>query len=448
MANGKPRILLIEDDDLMLNMLEDNLGRSGYSTSSAVDGLEGIEKFKKNDFELVILDLKLPKLDGISVLKRIKETSPDAVCVIMTGYGTVETAVQAMKIGAFDYLTKPFLAEEMILVVKNGLELLSLKKENMMLKNRLGPSGKLANIIGKSRLMENVFRLIESVAQYSTTVLIQGENGTGKELAAEAIHKLSPRRDGPLIKLNCSALPEALLESELFGHEKGAFTDAIRKKIGRFELADGGTIFLDDIDDMKPSAQVKLLRVLQQREFERVGGTETIKTDVRVISATKADLREKVKDGSFREDLYYRLNVVPVNLPPLRDRSDDIPALAAHFLFKFNTAMQKDTELNPAVLLAMGRYYWPGNIRELENLIERLVSLATAREITVSGLPPYFLEKKEWKESSLDSVVKQAEKEHILLTLEHSGGVKKKAAEMLGISAKTLWEKSKEYGIE
>ncbi len=448
MTNGKPRILIIEDDDLMLNMLEDNLGRSGYSTSSAVDGLEGIEKFRKNDFELVILDLKLPKLDGISVLKRIKETSPEAVCVIMTGYGTVETAVQAMKIGAFDYLTKPFLAEEMILIVKNGLELQSLKKENMILKNRIGPSGSLVNIIGKSRLMENVFRLIESVAQYNTTVLVQGENGTGKELAAEAIHKLSPRRDGPLIKLNCSALPEALLESELFGHEKGAFTDAIRRKIGRFELADGGTIFLDDIDDMQPSAQVKLLRVLQQREFERVGGTETIKTDVRVISATKADLREKVKDGSFREDLYYRLNVVPVNLPPLRERSDDIPALAAHFLNKFNTAMQKDTELNPAVLQAMARYYWPGNIRELENLIERLVSLASSREITVSALPSYFLEKNEWKESSLDTVVRQAEKAHILLTLEHSGGVKKKAAEMLGISAKTLWEKSKEYGID
>ena len=314
--------------------------------------------------------------------------------------------------------------------------------------SEMGPSGSLVNIIGKSRVMENVFRLIESVAQYNTTVLVQGENGTGKELAAEAIHKLSPRKDGPLIKINCSALPEALLESELFGHEKGAFTDAIRKKIGRFELADGGTIFLDDIDDMKLSAQVKLLRVIQQREFERVGGTETIKTDVRIISATKADLRERIKEGSFREDLYYRLNVVQINLPPLRERSEDIPALAAHFLRKFNNSTKKETELEPAVLQAMGRYYWPGNIRELENLIERLVSLAANKEIKTSELPTYFLEKNFWKESSLDSVVRKAEKEHILLSLEHSGGVKKKAAEILGISAKTLWEKSKEYGID
>ncbi len=448
MTERGPRILLIEDDDLMLNMLEDNLGRAGFSTASAIDGIEGVDKFKKSDFELVILDLKLPKLDGISVLKRIKEAAPDTVCIIMTGYGTVETAVQAMKLGAFDYLTKPFLVEEMLLLVKNGLELQSLKKENMILRNRIGPSGSLGNIIGKSRVMENVFRLIESVAQYNTTVLIQGENGTGKELAAEAIHKLSPRKNGPLIKLNCSALPEALLESELFGHEKGAFTDAIRKKIGRFELADGGTIFLDDIDDMKPSAQVKLLRVLQQREFERVGGTETIKTDVRVISATKADLREKIKDGSFREDLYYRLNVVQVNLPPLRERSGDIPSLASHFLKKFNGTTKKETELDPAVLLAMGSYYWPGNIRELENMMERLVSLAAKKEITVSELPAYFIEKTAWKESSLDSVVRKAEKEHILLTLEHAGGVKKKTAEILGISAKTLWEKSKEYGID
>ncbi len=448
MTETGPRILLIEDDDLMLNMLEDNLGRAGFSTTPAVDGIEGVEKFKKNDFELVILDLKLPKLDGISVLKRIKEASPETVCIIMTGYGTVETAVQAMKLGAFDYLTKPFLVEEMLLLIRNGLELQSLKKENMILKNRLGPSGSLVNIIGKSRVMENVFRLIESVAQYNTTVLVQGENGTGKELAAEAIHKLSPRKDGPLIKINCSALPEALLESELFGHEKGAFTDAIRKKIGRFELADGGTIFLDDIDDMKLSAQVKLLRVIQQREFERVGGTETIKTDVRIISATKADLRERIKEGSFREDLYYRLNVVQINLPPLRERSEDIPALAAHFLRKFNNSTKKETELEPAVLQAMGRYYWPGNIRELENLIERLVSLAANKEIKTSELPTYFLEKNFWKESSLDSVVRKAEKEHILLSLEHSGGVKKKAAEILGISAKTLWEKSKEYGID
>ncbi|MEI7905696.1 MAG: sigma-54 dependent transcriptional regulator, partial [Candidatus Firestonebacteria bacterium] len=300
----------------------------------------------------------------------------------------------------------------------------------------------------KSRPMEDVFKLIESVAQYNTTVLIQGENGTGKELAAEAIHALSPRKDRALIKLNCSALPETLLESELFGHEKGAFTDAARRKIGRFELAEGGSIFLDDIDDMKPAAQVKLLRVLQQREFERVGGTETIKADVRVISATKADLKERIKEGTFREDLYYRLNVVQVNLPPLRDRGEDIPQLADHFLKKFNNLTKKTVELTPQVLQIIGRYYWPGNIRELENLIEKLVSLSSRKEIIPEDLPPYFFEKKEWKAGSLASVVKQAEKEHILLMLEHAGGVKKNAAEQLGISTKTLWEKMKEFGID
>ncbi|OGF44463.1 MAG: hypothetical protein A2231_10550 [Candidatus Firestonebacteria bacterium RIFOXYA2_FULL_40_8] len=440
----KIKVLVVEDDDLMLNMLLGKLQKAGFFVTAAGDGLEGLVKSKEDDFSLALIDLNLPKLDGVALLSKIKETLPDMVCIMMTGYGTVETAVSAMKLGAFDYVTKPFIFEELLRIMNNALELQSLKKENLLLKERLGERGKLNNIIGKSRGMQEVYRLIEAVAQGLTSVLILGESGTGKELVAEAIHNLSERKAGPLIKVNCSALTESLLESELFGHEKGSFTGADKRRIGRFEMADHGTIFLDDIDDMKPAVQVKLLRVLQEREFERVGGTETIKTDVRVITASKTDLKEKIADGTFREDLYYRLNVVQIPLPPLWDRISDLPLLAEHFLKQYNKKTGKNVSFAPKTLQVMMNYNWPGNIRELENLVERFVSLSESREILPGELPLYFKEKKKWKAVPLKKALKEAEKEHILKALEYTKGQKKKAAELLGITPKNLWEKMKE----
>jgi len=444
----KIKILVVEDDDLMLNMLRDNLTRAGYEVVGAADGLDGLTRFQDGGFGLVLMDIKLPKMDGVSLLKRIKNTASDVPCIMMTAYGTVETAVSAMKLGAFDYIGKPFLFEELSGIIKNALELSSLRKENLLLKERLGERSSLSNIIGKSRSMQEIYRTIEIAAPGNTTIMVEGESGTGKELIAEAIHALSDRKEGPLIKVNCSALPETLLESELFGHEKGAFSDAVKKRIGRFELANKGSIFLDDIDDMNLSVQVKLLRVLQEKEFERVGSSETIKTDVRVISATKSDLKKKIAAGTFREDLYYRLNVVRIKLPPLRERAADIPLLVEHFLEYYNKSAKKEVKIAPEAVLVLTRYNWPGNVRELENLIESLVCLSEKKIITPEGLPEHLKNAKKWQAVSLKKAVREAEKEHIIRALEFSSGVKKKTAEMLGITPKTLWEKIKEFEIE
>lgn len=446
MENNK--ILIVEDDDLMQNMIKDNLSRAGYGVSIASDGIEGLEFIREDNYGIAVIDLKLPKMDGISLLKKIKELSPETIVIIMTGHGTIESAVSAMKLGAYDYITKPFLAEELVLIIKNGLELQRLRQENILLKQEINKRSSMDNIIGKSKEMQKVYSLIETVALTNATVLIRGESGTGKELIAEAIHHLSHRKDNALIKVNCSALPETILESELFGHEKGAFTDAVRKRIGRFELANKGSIFLDDIDDMKQSVQVKLLRVLQEKEYERVGGNETIKADVRVIAATKSDLKERVERGLFREDLYYRLNVVSVVLPSLRERMEDIPLLVNHFLSIFNKENGKKVKLEPETLQIMMRYDWPGNIRELENLIEKFVSLAIRDSILPEDLPVYFFEKKGWKASSLKKIVEETEKDHIKRVLESTGWNKKQSSEILGITPKTLWQKMKEYEIK
>ena len=321
------RCLIIEDDDLMQGMLLEALSEYGMSVTLADTGDQGWKQFQNERFEVVITDLKLPGMDGIALLKAIKEQAPETMVILITGFGTIESAVHAMKLGAFDYLTKPFLSEELIHVVRKALEFRELRQENRRLKNELLDKYTIENIIGKSKPMQEVFRLIQVVAPSPTTVLIQGESGTGKERVADAIHQLSDRKNMPLIKVSCAALPENLLESELFGHEKGAFTNAIQKKPGRFEMAHKGSLFLDDVDDMQPGVQVKLLRVLQERELVRVGGTETISVDVRLIAATKMDLRDQIVKSMFREDLYYRLNVVPIQLPPLRERQEDIPLL-------------------------------------------------------------------------------------------------------------------------
>jgi len=328
----RQKILLVEDDELMQEMLCNFFKKKGYEVILAGDGEEGWEEFKKNDCNLVLLDYKLPKMNGIRLLQKIKELTPEMIVIIMTAYGTIERAVNAMKMGAFDYITKPFHTEELIILVQRSLELQQLKQENVLLRKELKQRYSLGNIIGKSKTMQRVFELIETISREKATVLIRGESGTGKEMVAETIHHLSLRKDKPLIKVSCGTLSETLLESEMFGHEKGAFTGALKMKKGRFELAQNGTIFLDDIDDLCLKVQMKLLRILQEKEFERVGGTKTIKLDVRVIAATKIDLGQAVRQGEFREDLYYRLNVVPIVLPPLRERKDDIPHLLKYYL--------------------------------------------------------------------------------------------------------------------
>ncbi len=444
----KHKILIVEDDDLMQGMLKDSLNNSGYEVTLASDGLEGLRKFQKSDYDLVLLDIKLPKMNGIKLLQKIKEISPETIVIIMTAFGTVETAVQAMKIGAYDYITKPFLSDELILIMQKGLELQKLKRENILLRKELKHEFSLGNIIGKSKVMQEVYQLIEIIAPSRCTVLIQGESGTGKELVAEAIHHLSAQKDKPLIKVSCGALPETLLESELFGHERGAFTNACKLKKGRFELAHQSTIFLDDVDDMSSVVQMRLLRVLQEREFERVGGTETIKVNLRIIAASKADLFTLVKEGKFREDLYYRLNVVPIILPPLHARKRDIPLLVNHFLNNYNIQLNKNVEISTEALQRMMNYNWPGNIRELENLIERLVTISVKDKIINQDLPEYLRIKKKWSSNKIKIVVQEVEKEHIIKILEQTNWKKNETAEILGITTKSLWEKMKKYNIK
>ena len=441
------RCLIIEDDDLMQGMLLEALSEYGMSVTLADTGDQGWKQFQNERFEVVITDLKLPGMDGIALLKAIKEQAPETMVILITGFGTIESAVHAMKLGAFDYLTKPFLSEELIHVVRKALEFRELRQENRRLKNELLDKYTIENIIGKSKPMQEVFRLIQVVAPSPTTVLIQGESGTGKERVADAIHQLSDRKNMPLIKVSCAALPENLLESELFGHEKGAFTNAIQKKPGRFEMAHKGSLFLDDVDDMQPGVQVKLLRVLQERELVRVGGTETISVDVRLIAATKMDLRDQIVKSMFREDLYYRLNVVPIQLPPLRERQEDIPLLVQHFIEKYCSRCSKELFFTESAMKVLLSYHWPGNIRELENTVERMVTISSSSQISEDDLPDFLKARPQWSPRQLKSVVADAEANHIRQVLKATGGRKKKAAEILGITPKTLWVKLKELGI-
>lgn len=441
------RILIVEDEEIMRISLTDALTKEGYQISVATDGEEGWETFQRSNFPLVLLDLKMPKMDGIAFLRKIKAVSPETIVIMITAYGTIETAVQAMRLGAYDYVTKPFLVNELLLVIKRALEYYDLKKEDYLLQGELKDREGLDRLIGQDEKMQEVYSLIRTVAPTDATVLIYGESGTGKELAAEAIHHLSPRKNGPLIKVSCAALPEGILESELFGHEKGAFTDALNGKPGRFELADGGTLFLDDIDNMNLNIQVKLLRVLQEKKFERVGGVKTLQVDVRLIAASKTNLLEAVLMGTFREDLYYRLNVVPIFMPPLRERKGDIPLLINHFTDKYTGGQRRKVSL--PLIQMMVKYDWPGNVRELENVIERMVVLSRGRETLSTDLYPVLkIEGKKWRTKPIQEVVKEAEKEHIVKVLKETNGRKEEAAKTLGISRKTLWQKIKELKIE
>lgn len=440
-------ILLIEDEKLMRVTLEDALKSAGYDVVSFETGTGAMDSLMNNPFDVIVTDVRLPDVDGLSILKKISSTN-DAQVIVMTAFGTIKDAVEAMKLGAFDYITKPFSLDEFLLLIERALDVKRLKDENIRLKKDLSRCYCFPNIIGESHEMKKVYSLVEKVADSDSTVLILGESGTGKELIATTIHYQSKRKDKPLIKVNCAAMPEGLIESELFGHEKGAFTGAIKRKPDRFELASGGTIFLDEIGDIPLSTQSKILRVIQERQFERVGGTETLNVDVRIIAATNRNLEEEVKRGNFREDLYYRLNVIPITLPPLRNRKEDIPYLIDFFLDKCKNKLSRNISFSKDAIDALLAYDYPGNIRELENIVERCVTLSTSDTIQKDDLPPFIVKKPDNKYLSLSDIAAEAEKEHIIRILKTTKGNKTRAAEMLGISRKTLWEKMNAYRIE
>ena len=449
----KPKILVVDDEESHRIMLRAVLKDEGYEVVEAADGSEAVRAVEQEPFDLVLLDVRMKTMDGIEALNEIRKISPLIPVLIMTAYASVKTAVEALKAGAFDYLTKPLDIEELKILIEKALELYHLREENLTLKERLGDRFDFSKIIGKSRKMRELFDTLSLVAPTDATILILGESGTGKELVANAIHHNSFRKSQPFIKISCSALPETLLESELFGHERGAFTGAIARREGRFQLAHRGSIFLDEVGEMSPTTQMKLLRVLQEKEFEPLGSVQTLKVDVRVIAATNKDLTQGVKEGRFRDDLFYRLNVVPITLPPLRERKEDIPALAQHFFEVYRDKNQKGLkDISNKTMDLLSRYDWPGNIRELENCLERAVIMARGEVISPADLPPHIqaLSGREEGQAldfpsgiSLEAV----ERALILKTLEETGGNRSRAAEILGINRRTLLNKLKEYGM-
>lgn len=446
------KVLVVDDDSLMKDFLKEALGRSDYSVDLASTGEEALEKIKDKDYEIILSDIRMPSMSGMELLKATKEYLPEAEVIMMTAYGTVENAVEAMRLGAFDYVMKPFSADAIELKLKRAFDQIRLKKENRDLHKVLEDKYRFGNIVGKSPQMQKIFELVEVVADSKATVLITGESGTGKELIAKAIHYNSVRKEGPFIKINCAAFPDGLVESELFGHEKGAFTGAIRKSRGRFELADGGTLLLDEVSEISPALQAKLLRVLQEKEFERIGSGETIRVDVRIISTSNKNLREQIEKGKFREDLFYRLNVIPMHIPPLRERKEDIPVLAEYFLKKYNLENNRSIEeISQKVYEMFSEYPWPGNVRELENYIERAVVTTKGKVLTPSDFPKDIAFVK--ADFALGAIgvgcsIYEAERRLILKTLEAEGGNRTKAAEILGISTRTLRNKLQEYGLK
>jgi two-component system response regulator HydG len=454
MKNRKT-ILIVDDDSTHRTMLRTLVGGWGYGVVEADDGSTAIEKVQERPFDLVLMDVRMLKVSGLEALERIKTFNPAIPVTIMTAYSSVETAVEALKNGAYDYLTKPLDFDKLRLTIERAMEHIRLKEENRILKENLGMHFDMQNIIGRSPAMINLLETVAHVAPSEATVMITGESGTGKELIAGVIHFNSPRKDGPFIKINCAAITETLLESELFGHEKGSFTGADRRKEGRFYQAQGGSLFLDEVSEMPLTMQVKLLRVLQEKEFTRVGGEKVIKVDVRIIAATNKNLLELKTQGAFREDLYYRLNVVSLEIPPLRKRIDDIPLLAQHFLAMFAAKNRKEIKgFTPAAMDRLIRYAWPGNVRELMNAVERGVVLARTdylddKDFTIipspSQQPAETLAVFEDKSSNIP--LDQVEKATILRTLESAAGNKSEAARRLGITRKTLHKKLKKYGV-
>ncbi len=451
-------ILIIEDKESMAQMLKETLETAGYFPLIAKDGMEGIKRIKENRIDVVLTDLKLPKKDGMDVLKAAKEENPMLPVNLMTAYGSVDLAVRAIKEGAFDFITKPFDTDHLLHLIKKAVENQRLMAENILLKEEFSSVIGMPKIVGKSEKIQEVAKKIQKVAQAKTTVLLLGESGTGKELFARAIHCLGPRKEYPFVPINCAAIPKELLESELFGHEKGAFTGAEARKLGKFELADKGTIFLDEIGEMAPSLQAKIMRIIQEGEIERIGGLKTIAVDVRIIAATNKDIEKAVSEGMFREDLYYRLNVFPLRIPPLRERVDDIPLLVDFFIKKYCAEMKTGgKDISREALDMFMDYSWKGNVRELENTIERAIILCEGKTITpehisLNPIPmkssPGMLPMDGTLEDTSKEALRLGETQRIKKALQETKGNKSRAAEMLSVSYKTLLTKIKEYGIE
>ncbi len=454
------KILLAEDNDLSRENLTELLTEEGYEVEAVKDGREAMDAFPCAKYDLVITDLKMPHVDGLQLLKFIKEINPENIVIMITGHATVDNAVNAMRIGAFDYITKPLKQDLVVLTVKRALSHARLRDENIALRSHLEKRYNFGKIVSYSEKMKAVVEKVKKVATSDSTVAIYGESGTGKELVAQALHFNSDRKNGPLVTVNCGAIPEELLESELFGHEKGAFTGAVRSRTGRFELAHGGTIFLDEIGDMSPTLQVKVLRVIQEKQFERIGGMKTLDVDVRIIAATNQDLEKAVIEKTFREDLFYRINVIPIHLPPLRERKVDIPVLTNHFLREFNRSKKKNVEkLMPEAMDCLMKYQWPGNVRELQNLTEMLVVMKEYGTIGTEDLPDKIQKNSGHTESvasdieipdsglDLNDTICQFEKNLLRKALEESGGDKNRAAKLLKLNRTTLVEKLKRYQL-
>jgi two-component system, NtrC family, response regulator HydG len=457
------RILVIDDHDTLREGMAVTLTRSGHTVTAARSGTDGVAAYKKTPFDLVVTDLKMDGLDGLAVTRMIKSLDPAAVVMVVTAFGTIETAVQAMQQGAYDFITKPFTPDVLRAKVEKGLELSSTRRQVERLSARTealesdaaSAHGNL--LVGDSEPMQRLVGMVRKAAATDATVFVRGESGTGKELVARMLHQLSPRKDGPFIVVHCAALAETLLESELFGHERGAFTGAVKRKLGRFELADGGTLFLDEIGEVPQSVQTKLLRVLQEKEIQRVGGEETLKVDVRVVSATHRDLQAEVKAGRFREDLYYRLHIVPLLLPPLRERPEDIAALARYFVAKHAPRVNKRVKgLDDSALRALARYAWPGNVRELENVIEQSLVFAEGETLSESDLPTHLTGAAPRTDSGLPvpmgdrplpDILEDLERQLIARAYEKAGGVKTETARLLGIKTSALYYKLEKYGF-
>jgi two-component system response regulator AtoC len=436
-------IIVVEDEKIVRVSLVDALKAEGYTVLSVEDGNDAVAALEGGQFSLVITDIRLPGAGGLEILRKSLAESPATPVVMMTAYGNIKDAVEAMRLGAFDYITKPFDLDEMLLTVGRALNVRSLTEANIRMRKELSNYYGAPQIIGESKAMQAVFGLLEKISRTESTVLILGESGTGKELVASTIHFQSSRKDKPIVRVNCAALPDELIESELFGYEKGAFTGALARKPGRFEMADGGSIFLDEIGDLPTLTQTKLLRVLEEQTFERLGGTSSVTIDVRIITATNKDLPKEVRKGRFREDLYYRLNVIPIELPPLRDRKEDIPLLVDTFSRKFNDQMGSDVSFSPEAIETLMNYPFPGNVRELMNVVERCVALTDSGGVQPADLPAHIAKSRQEKTilASLQEITGEAERDHIRRILGLTRGNRSKAADILGVSRKTLWEK-------
>jgi DNA-binding NtrC family response regulator len=446
LPHKKINIMVVDDELSIREAFADWLKQDGFEVETAADGPVALAKIKERHYDIMLVDVKMPQMDGITLLKLLKENDPDTAVVMMTAHGAIQDAVEAMKLGANDYLLKPFELDELSLTIEKLVQMQTLAMENLILKDRVAAITRFENLIGQSPPMLKLFETIVNVAQSDATVLITGETGTGKELVARTIHAQSPRGYSPFIAINCGAFTEHLLESELFGHEKGAFTDAKFTKKGRLEMANAGTLFLDEVGDISMKMQIDLLRVLETHEFNRVGGTTTISSNFRVIAATHQDLQESIRNRTFRQDLFYRLNVIHLEVPPLRERPEDIPLLAQHFLRRYATETGKKIDsIHPEALAAMRRYAWPGNIRELENAIERAVVVGKGRQIKPGDLPFVFAPGGAEEVANLS--LEEIERRHIALVLAAEGGHISNAAKVLRINRNTLYEKIKKYSL-